>query len=192
MIEKIAIYCASSTGNDPKLKETAFALGKTLAEKKIGLVYGGGNVGLMGAVADGVIQNGGHSIGVIPHFLAKKELAHKGISEMIFTDTMHERKAKMAELCDGMIALPGGFGTLEELFEVLTWAQLSLHKKPVAILNINGYYDHLILFIDKMVESGLLKEEYRTMLIIDNNIENLLEEMMKYEAPKNDKWFVTK
>lgn len=192
MISKIAVYCASSTGNDPKFKETAYQLGKTFADKKISLVYGGGNVGLMGAIADGVMENDGHTIGVLPYFLAQKELAHKGISEMILVETMHERKAKMCELAEGFIALPGGFGTMEELFEMLTWAQLSLHRKPVAILNINGFYDHLIEFIERMVESGLLKEEYRTMLIVGNEIEDLLNQIMKYEAPKNDKWFVTK
>lgn len=192
MINKIAVYCASSTGNDPKFKETAYQLGKTFADRKISLVYGGGNVGLMGAIADGVMENEGHTIGVLPYFLAQKELAHKGISEMILVETMHERKAKMGELAEGFIALPGGFGTMEELFEMLTWAQLSLHRKPVAILNVNGFYDHLIEFIERMVESQLLKEEYRTMLIVSNEIEDLLNQIMKYEAPKNDKWFVTK
>lgn len=192
MITKIAVYCASSTGNDTKFKETAYKLGETLAKKKISLVYGGGNVGLMGAIADGVVQNQGTAIGVLPYFLAAKELAHKNLTEMILVETMHERKAKMCELADGFIALPGGFGTMEELFEMLTWAQLSLHRKPIAILNINGFYDSLIDFIEKMVETELLKSEYRTMLLVSDDIEDLLNQMSSYVAPKNDKWFVTK
>lgn len=192
MIKRIAVYCASSTGNDPKFKETAYQLGKILAEKELTLVYGGGNVGLMGAIADGVVESNGKSIGVLPHFLAQKELAHNGLAEMILVDTMHERKAKMGELADGFIALPGGFGTMEELFEMLTWAQLALHKKPIAILNINGFYDALIEFIEKMIEVEVLKPEYRSMLLVSDKIDNLLDQMNRYVAPKNDKWFVTK
>lgn len=190
-MKRVTVYCASSSGKDPQFKETAIQLGAELAKQKIQLVYGGAKVGLMGAVADGIINNGGQAIGVLPHFLAEKELAHESLTEMILVDTMHERKAKMAELCDGIITLPGGFGTMEELFEMLTWAQLGLHHKPIAILNVGGYYDALLTFVETMIKSGLLKEEYRKMLLVSDNITDILEQMKNYKAPANDKWFVT-
>lgn len=190
-MKRIAVYCASSSGADTRFKETAIQLGAELAKQGIELVYGGAKVGLMGAVADGTLNNGGQVIGVLPHFLAEKELAHEGLTELILVDTMHERKAKMADLCDGFITLPGGFGTMEELFEVLTWAQLGLHHKPIAILNIGGYYDSLITFVETMIAGGLLKEEYRKMLLVSDNIQDVLQQMKEYEAPVNDKWFVT-
>ena len=150
-MKKITVFCGSSAGKDPKFKKTAFQLGKTLAKKEIGVVYGGGRVGLMGAVADGAMKHKGTVIGIIPIFLATKEIAHHGLTELIVVDTMHERKMLMSELCDGVIALPGGFGTMEELFEMLTWTQLGLHQKPVGLLNTNGYFDDLLSFIQKMI-----------------------------------------
>ncbi|RZK84382.1 MAG: TIGR00730 family Rossman fold protein [Pedobacter sp.] len=169
-MKRVTVFCASSFGTDPEFEKQAFLLGKTLADNGIGLVYGGANVGLMGAVANGALQGNGEVIGVLPHFLQQKELAHNGLTELILVETMHERKTKMNDLSDGVIALPGGFGTLEELFEILTWGQLGLHKKPVAILNSNGFYNELIAFIDTMVNKGVLKAVNRDMLIVSDTI----------------------
>jgi len=142
----------------------------------------------MGILADSVLTNGGEVIGVIPKFLVEKEIAHPQLTELLLVDTMHDRKAKMNELCDGVIALPGGFGTMEELFEMLTWAQLGLHQKAIGILNIDGYYDHLIDLLDRMVEEGLLKMVNRKMLIESKNSVDLISKMFAYQAPLVDKW----
>jgi uncharacterized protein (TIGR00730 family) len=142
----------------------------------------------MGAVADGALNAGGKVIGVLPNFLRSKEIAHLGLTELILVESMHERKTKMNDLCDGVIALPGGFGTLEELFEMLTWAQLGLHKKPIAILNVNGFYDSLIALLQTMTEKGLLKDVNREMLLVSNNIDDLLEKMRNYIPPTVGKW----
>lgn len=187
-MKKIAVFCASSIGFDSVFKEQAYLLGKTLAQKGIELVYGGAKVGLMGAVANGVIENQGKATGVLPYFLKEKELQHEGLTELILVDTMHERKAKMTELADGIIALPGSFGTLEELFEALTWSQLGLHQSPVAILNVNGFFDNLFAFIQEMVTKGFLKPEYKEALLIDTNIDRLLEKMEKYQPTSMAKW----
>ena len=191
-IKRIAVYCASSLGNDSEFYDSAYALGNALAARDIELVYGGANVGLMGAVADGVLDKGGSVIGVLPHFLAEKELQHKSLTELIMVENMHERKYKMSELADGFITLPGGFGTMEELFEMLTWGQLALHKKPIAIHNVEGYYDPLFVFVEKMIDSGFLKDEYRDLLLRSDSIDKLLDLIENYEAPINDKWHVTK
>ena len=187
-MKRITVFCGSSFGNDSIYQEQATSLGHALAQRNIELVYGGANVGLMGAVADGVLNEGGKVIGVLPHFLQSKEIAHAGLSELILVETMHERKTKMNDLCDGVIALPGGFGTLEELFEMLTWAQLGLHKKPIAILNINGFYDALIELLKVMVEKGLLKDANQEMLLVSDNIDDLLNQMKNYTAPTVGKW----
>lgn len=187
-MKAITIFCGSSSGFAPVYLEQARLLGKTLAERGIDVVYGGARVGLMGALADGALQAGGAVTGVLPAFLKAKEIAHEGLTNLILTDSMHERKMKMNELSDGVIALPGGFGTLEELFEMLTWGQLGLHKKPVAILNASGFYDPLIALIDTMVERGFLKPDNRDMLLISNDIEELLEKMMNYRPPETGKW----
>lgn len=191
-MKKITVYCASSSGSEKIYKNQAFKLGQTLALNDFELVYGGAKVGLMGAVADGALSEGGKVIGVLPKFLDEKELQHTSLSKIYLVDTMHERKAQMCNLGDGFIALPGGFGTMEELFEMLTWSQLSLHQKPIAILNVDGYYDSLIAFIETMLDKGFLKEEYRDLLIISDDIEILLEKMKKFEPLKNDKWFIVK
>jgi len=191
-MKRIAVYCGSSTGLKDIFKQEAYKLGATLANKNIGLVYGGAKVGLMGTVADGALSQGGNVIGILPYFLAEKELQHAQLSEIVFVETMHERKAKMSELSDGFIALPGGFGTIEELFEMLTWAQLSLHRKPVGILNTEGYYDSLLQFIKTMNLNGFLKEEYLNLLLVSENIDTLLDKMENYEPIKNEKWFVVK
>jgi len=187
-MKRITVFCASSYGTEKIYEEQAVALGKTLAEQNIELVYGGVNVGLMGAVADGALNAGGKVIGVLPNFLRSKEIAHLGLTELILVESMHERKTKMNDLCDGVIALPGGFGTLEELFEMLTWAQLGLHKKPIAILNVNGYYDSLIELLQTMTEKGLLKEVNQKMLLVSDSIDDLLDQMRNYTAPTVGKW----
>lgn len=187
-MKRITVFCASSLGIESIYKEQAYALGKTLAQRNIGLVYGGAKVGLMGAVANGAIEYGGEAIGILPHFLGSKEIAHEGLTELILVDTMHERKTKMHELCDGVITLPGGFGTMEELFEMLTWAQLGLHKKPIGILNVNGFYDELISLIQSMVNKGLLKPVNQQMLLVDDRIDGLLAKMQSYVAPEVAKW----
>lgn len=187
-MNKISVFCGSSFGTDKIFEIKAKQLGEKLAEESIELIYGGANVGLMGAVADGVLSKGGKVTGVLPSFLKSKEIAHEGITELIIVNTMHERKSKMSELCDGVIALPGGFGTLEEFFEMLTWSQLGIHEKPIGILNINGFYDDLISLLNKMVEKGFLKEPNRKMILISENIDDLLKKMKNYDAPKISKW----
>lgn len=187
-MKRITVFCGSSSGTDENYTAQATLLGLTFAKRNIELVYGGANVGLMGTLADAVLNNGGKAIGVLPNFLRSKEIAHKQLTELILVDTMHERKTKMNDLCDGVIALPGGFGTLDELFEMLTWAQLGLHKKPIALLNIGGFYDHLIVFIETMVGKGLLKEVNQQMLLVSDSIEELLDKMENYVPPTVGKW----
>ncbi len=187
-MKRISVFCGSSSGNHRGYREQARLLGRTLAQQNLELVYGGARVGLMGAVADGALQEGGRVIGVLPRFLVSKEVAHEGLSELILVDSMHERKTRMNELSDGVIALPGGFGTLEEFFEMLTWAQLGLHNKPIGILNLDGFYDELIRLVGKMVDHGFLKEEHRQMLMVDTEIDGLLRRMISYAAPAVRKW----
>ncbi|WP_420147918.1 TIGR00730 family Rossman fold protein [Spirosoma sp.] len=187
-MKRITVFCGSSPGHDPAFMEMAYQLGQQLAASKIGLVYGGAKVGLMGAVADGALSKQGKVIGVLPTFLRTKEIAHEGLTELILVESMHERKTKMHELSDGIIALPGGYGTLEEYFEMLTWGQLGLHKKPVALLNINGYYDGLLSLADTMVTSGLLKPVNRDMMLVSRTVEDLLQQMHSYNPPVVGKW----
>ncbi|HEY9260221.1 TIGR00730 family Rossman fold protein [Chitinophaga sp.] len=187
-MKRIVVFCGSSAGHDPVYMEQATLLGAALAKKNLTLVYGGAKVGLMGAVADGTLNAGGSVIGVLPHFLQQKELAHEGLTELILVDTMHERKTKMNELCDGVIALPGGFGTMEELFEMLTWGQLGLHKKPIGLLNVNGFYDALVELSKTMTSHGFLKAENRDMLLCSNDISDLLQQMEQYQPPAHSKW----
>ena len=187
-MKRITVFCGSSFGTETIYAKQATLLGETFAKENIELVFGGANVGLMGALADGVLNNGGKAIGVLPNFLRSKEIAHLGLTELILAESMHERKTKMNDLCDGVIALPGGFGTLEELFEMLTWAQLGLHKKPIAILNINGFYDSLIELTNTMVEKGLLKGANQKMLLVSDNIDDLLNQMKNYTPPTVGKW----
>lgn len=191
-MNSIAVFCASSSGFDEIWAKESRNVGRYIASQQIKLIYGGGRVGLMGEVADGALENGGEVIGVIPHFLNSKEVGHQGVTELITVETMHERKMIMNNLSEGIIALPGGFGTMEELFEMITWAQLGLHKKPVGLLNINGFYDHLIIFVDQMVKTGLLKDINRDMLLIATTIEELISKMELYEAPAVPKWISNK
>jgi uncharacterized protein (TIGR00730 family) len=187
-MKRITVFCGSSSGTDDLYHSQAFALGETLAKRNIELVYGGAKVGLMGAVADGVLKQGGRVIGVLPNFLKHKEIAHAGLTDLILVETMHERKTKMHELSDGIIAMPGGFGTLEELFEMLTWAQLGLHKKPMALFNVAGFYDPLIAMVQTMVDKGFLKEINQNMLLISDAIDDLLDQMKNYVPPAIGKW----
>ena len=188
MMKSITVFCGSSFGSDEIYKEQATLLGKTLAKQNIQLIYGGADVGLMGAVADGALYENGKVVGVLPHFLQSKEIAHKNLTDLILVETMHERKTKMSDLCDGVIVLPGGYGTMEEFFEMITWAQLGLHKKPIGILNIDGFYDDLIRLAQTMVDKGFLKQINRDMLLISGNIDELLEKMKNYQAPTVGKW----
>lgn len=186
--KSVVVFCASSPGFEPIWIQTAFRVGEYLAQQDITLVYGGGRVGLMGAVADGALHQNGKVIVVIPHFLNSKEIGHAGVTELIAVDNMHQRKMKMNDLSEAIIALPGGYGTLEELFEMVTWAQLGLHKKPVGLLNINGFYDHLIAFVKNMVDVGLLNKQNQEMLLVADTIEELLDKMVNYVAPDVPKW----
>ena len=187
-MKSIAVFCGSSIGYNEVFKSKAIELGIAMAARKIDLVYGGAKVGLMGTIADAVLAAGGKVTGVLPAFLQTKELAHTGLTNLILVNTMHERKTKMNELCDGVLAMPGGFGTLEELFEMLTWAQLGLHKKPIAILNTGGFYDCLNLLAQTMVDNGFLKKQNKDMLLVDENIEAILDKMENYKAPEITKW----
>ncbi len=187
-IENICVYCGSSPGLNPAFTRAATILGKTLAERDIGLVYGGAAVGIMGVVANAVLANGGKAIGVIPKALAVKEVAHTGLNELYVVESMHERKAMMAELSDGFIALPGGWGTLEEIFEILTWAQLGFHRKPCGLLNVEGYYDDLISFLENAFAQQFVNDLYRPILITACEPENMLDQFSVYRAPAVRKW----
>jgi uncharacterized protein (TIGR00730 family) len=182
-MKNILVYCGASVGFDEIYKNTAIAAGKLLVEKNKTLVYGAGSVGIMGIIADAVLENGGEVIGVIPSFMEKFEVQHKGLTEIHVVETMHQRKQLMAEVSDAVVALPGGWGTLDELFEILTWKQLGLHQMPVGLLNVNGFYDPLIEMIHKMVKEGFLKQTNLDMLMIDDNLESLLNRMEQAEYP---------
>ncbi len=187
-MKKVAVFCGASSGSDLVYREAAIALGTYLAERKLTLVYGGGNVGLMGIIADAALAAGGEVIGVIPDFLKKWEVGHEGITELIVTENMHQRKAHMAELADAFITLPGGFGSMDELFEILTWKQLQIHRKPVGLLNINGFYDPLIAMMDRMVEAGFLRDSNRDLLLISESLEELMALMQTHEPIVAEKW----
>ncbi len=187
-IKALGVYCGSSPGLLPEYKEAATGFGALLAREKISVVYGGGNVGLMGAVADGALKAGGKVIGVIPHAMVAKELAHRGVTEFYPVDTMHQRKQMMADLADGFVALPGGIGTMEEIFEMLTWNQLHIHGKPCAFLNVAGYYDALVHFLQHMVQQRFLKAAQLDAVIVDADPLSLLKKIRAYAPVKMDKW----
>jgi hypothetical protein len=187
-MKNICVFCGSSSGNDPEYEEYAKKMAAALFKSNKSLVYGGGSVGLMGILADELLALGGQVIGVIPEFLAAKEVDHKSLTRMITVSTMHERKQRMSELSDAFIAMPGGFGTLEELAEILTWAQLGLVQKPIGVLNVKGYYDDLIRMFDHMTESSFLKAENRSMVQMDSEPEILLNTMEKFVPIITEKW----
>jgi len=187
-MNSIAVYCGSSSGVNGIYREQAEYLGNLLANRQIDVVFGGGKVGLMGILADAALKAGGKVTGIIPGFLHVKEVAHDGLSEMITVENMHVRKALIYEKSDGFIALPGGFGTLDELFEMLTWAQLGLHQKPVGILNVNGYFNSILEAIDTMVGEGFLKMENRDIIQVSGKAGELLQRMENYHAPPVPKW----
>lgn len=187
-MKRICVFCGSSFGARPAYTHAAELVGKTLAQQGIGLVYGGGNVGLMGVVADAAIATGGEVIGVIPKSLADVEIAHSGLSQLHIVGSMHERKALMSELSDAFIALPGGFGTLEEFAEVLTWSQLGLQQKPCGLLNVEGYYDPLIELFDRAVQEKFLRPENRSLVISSNDFPDLLQQLNQYQPIHRPKW----
>jgi len=182
-MKRICVFCGASPGRDPRHAEAAGLLGRTLAARGLGLVYGGGSVGLMGVVADAVLAAGGEVVGVIPQVLQIRELAHQGLSELRVVGSMHERKALMADLSDGFVALPGGMGTLEELAEILTWSQLGLHQKPVGLLDVAGYYRPLTDFFDHAMAAGFVRPEHRAMLMVEAEPVALLERFAAWSPP---------
>ncbi|MFC1975689.1 TIGR00730 family Rossman fold protein [Chloroflexota bacterium] len=186
-MKRICVYCGSSPGAQPEYIQAARQLSRTLVSRNIGLVYGGASVGAMGEIAKAVIEANGDVIGVIPRDLAKKEVAFTELTDLRIVDSMHERKALMVELSDGFIALPGGLGTFEEFFEVLTWAQLGLHTKPCGLLNVRQYFTKLMDFLDHAVAEQFVRPEYRSMVLIDENSDDLLKKFKTYEPPKIDK-----
>ncbi len=187
-LQSVCVYCGSSSGADPAFGEAAATFGKLLADRHLTLVYGGGSVGLMGRVADAAMAGGGHVIGVIPAALVRKEVAHLGLPDLHVVATMHERKSKMADMADAFVALPGGMGTLDEMFEMLTWAQLGLHSKPCGFLDVAGYFQPLMTFLDSAVDARFLKPEHRTLFVIDDDAVRLLERLSTHRAAPLDKW----
>ena len=186
-MKRIAVFCGSSIGFNSVYAEDAKKIGKYFALNSIGLVYGGGKIGMMGAIADTIIENKGEVIGVIPHLLRHEEVAHTKITQMIITKKISKRKVKISKLVDGYIALAGGFGTLDEIFEALTLGQLGIENKPVGILNTNGFFNHTLLQLDHMVREGFLKQSNRDMIIVSETVEELIREMETYKAPKMSK-----
>lgn len=187
-MKRICVYCGSNPGQHPEYKEMANLLARQLVLHNIGLVYGGASVGIMGTLADTVLRNGGEVIGIMPQALVEKEVSHSSLTELRVVGSMHERKALMAELSDGFIALPGGLGTLEELFETLTWSQLGFHKKPCGLLNTRDYFKHLSSFLDHAVAEGFIGKIHRNMLLVENDPKDLLQKMFSYCPPIVDKW----
>ena len=187
-MRRVCVFAGSSSGSQAAYRAAAEELGSVLATRNMGLVYGGARVGLMGVVADAVLALGGQATGVIPAALVAKEVAHNGLTDLRVVASMHERKAVMADLADGFVALPGGWGTLEEFFEVLTWAQLGLHRKPCGLLNVHGYFDRLLSFVGHSIEEGFVKREHRSMISVSGYPGALLDMLASYEPPLVEKW----
>ncbi len=187
-MKSVCVYCGSNEGNAPDFRDAAHAMGTLLAERGIRVVYGGGNVGLMGVLANAALEAGGEVIGVIPGHLMELELGHTGVTDLRVVDSMHERKALMMELADGFISLPGSIGTLEETFEALTWCQLGLHPKPCALLNLNGYYDSLVALLDNIVQHGFMPEHHLELLCVEAEPKALLDRLIDHEPRHTDKW----
>ena len=188
IVRRVCVFCGSKAGRDDRYRQDARELGMLLARGGFGLVFGGGSVGLMGVLADAALEAGGEVIGVLPRMLATKELLHTGVSDMRLTADMHERKALMAELADVFIALPGGYGTFEELFEVITWAQLGIHRKTIGLLNTAGYFDPLAGLIDHAIQEGFVKQSHRGLIVIEDRPETLLTKLQSHELPKVKRW----
>jgi uncharacterized protein (TIGR00730 family) len=180
-MKRVCVFCGSKTGNDPVYAESARQLGRLLARRGLGLVFGGGHVGLMGVLADAILGAGGEAIGVIPQGLEERELAHEGLTQLHVVATMHERKALMADMSDAFIALPGGFGTADELFEILTWGQLGLHAKPVGLINVGGFFTPLLAWLDHTVATGFVRPKHRRLLLQAEKPEELLDRMVSGE-----------
>jgi uncharacterized protein (TIGR00730 family) len=188
-MRRLCVFCGSSAGNRPEYRAAARRLGELLAGRGVGLVFGAGHIGLMGVLADAVLANGGEAVGVIPQALVDKELAHRGLTALHVVDTMHQRKALMADLADGFAALPGGYGTADEFFEVLTWAQLGLHARPTGLLNVAGFFDPLLAWVDQCVREGFLRPEHRDSLLVAGDPEELLAMLLHSRpAPQTPKW----
>jgi len=188
-MKSICVFCGANFNGDPNLKQAVELLADVMVSQNIALVFGGGKVGVMGLMADAVLERGGKAIGVIPGFLMDKEVGHTGLTEMHVVENMHQRKQLMNDLCDGIITLPGGFGTLEEFFEVLTWLQLGLHKKPIGILNVNGFYDFLLKQMDVMVEQCFLKPTNRELVLTSGDATELVSLMQNFSAEPDEVWF---
>ena len=188
-MKSICVFCGSNFNGDPLLLETVSQLAEVFVERDITLVFGGGRVGVMGLMADAVLSRGGKAIGIIPQFLMDKEVGHTGLTDLIITENMHQRKQKMADLSEGVITLPGGFGTLEEFFEVLTWLQLGLHNNPIGLLNVGGFYDPLLQQMDVMVEHRFLKPVNRQLVLSHSEPGQLVEIMSSFSAKPDDVWF---
>lgn len=188
-MKAISVFCGSNFDGNPLLLKAVNDLADVMVQKEISLVFGGGRVGVMGLIADAVLTRGGKAIGVIPQFLMDKEVGHTGLTELIITENMHQRKQKMADLSDGVITLPGGFGTMEEFFEVLTWLQLGIHGNPIGLLNVDGFYDPLLLQIDHMVEKKFLKPLNRELVLSDHDPKKLIERMEKFDTKPDEVWF---
>jgi len=186
-MKRLCVFCGSSPGQSPAYSQAARSLAKEMARRKIGLVFGGGRVGLMGVLADAALAEGNDVIGVIPRNLFQKEVGHAGIRDLRVVDSMHQRKQLMAELADGFLALPGGLGTLEELFEMLTWTQLDLQRKPCGLFNVNGYFDHLLKFLDQALAQGFIHEPHRRLLLVGSEAAALLDTMLSWQPPRFDK-----
>jgi uncharacterized protein (TIGR00730 family) len=187
-LQSVCVFCGSNPGRDPVYERAARTMGETLAARRIKLIYGGGGIGLMGAIANATMNAGGEVIGVIPHALRQKELAYHKLTELHVVDTMHQRKQMMADLTQGFIAMPGGFGTFEELCETITWAQLGLHNKPIGMLNVNGYYDRMLAMFDHATAEGFVSQRHRQMICASPDPNLLLDEMMAYEGPPTEQW----
>ncbi len=188
-MKRVCVFCGSQAGNRPEYAEAARRFGAALVRRGLGLVFGAGHIGLMGVVADAVREAGGETIGVIPRMMGERELAHGGLSRLEVVETMHQRKARMADLSDGFVALPGGYGTCDELFEILTWAQLRLHVKPVGLLNVGGFFDPLLSWADHMLAEGFLKAKHRSLLLTASEPDEMLDKLASYRPPEGlDKW----
>lgn len=190
-MKRLCVFCGSQCGGNTVYRDAAAALGRLMVERGYGLVYGGGQVGLMGTIADAVLQAGGEVVGVIPEAMLSRELAHRGVTHLHVVSSMHERKARMAELADGFIAMPGGYGTFEELFEMITWAQLGIHQKPIGLFNVGGYFDALVACVEHAIAEGFIRPEYRHLTVTADTPGGILDALHTYAPPAVRPWLST-